>query len=335
MKPIVKVFFEPDLPSGWRWSSPWKIEKSNFVDNDGWAYSASFQNLNWPSSSWRSSKSPHDFVRRRRWVRSRQKLQEQGELPRKILATVSPHSSTALPWTAMIRDMDLCLQVRPYCEKSDESYSWSQICSLGSESIPKQQQQSSLSRPSTLKQSTVPSRNSFLKLSELEKKDVLSYCHPPVGSERYFWFSVGIDASVVHTDLNVPVYDWRISFNSILRLENKLPYEAEFAIWEVSTKGNMVERQHGMAPSGGSVFIYSADIRKPIYLTLFLQNGWILEKVLYLFLRNSLCQSIGSWHYPLPRHLRIYRISDAPILHIGSKGPAVPKCLTPLTGHDV
>lgn len=335
MKLIVKVFFEPNLPSGWRWSSPWKIEKSNFVDNDGWAYSASFQNLNWPSSSWRSSKSPHDFVRRRRWVRSRQKLQEQGELPRKILATVSPHSSTALPWTAMIRDMDLCLQVRPYCEKSDESYSWSQICSLGSESIPKQQQQSSLSRPSTLKQSTVPSRNSFLKLSELEKKDVLSYCHPPVGNERYFWFSVGIDASVVHTDLNVPVYDWRISFNSILRLENKLPYEAEFAIWEVSTKGNMVERQHGMVPSGGSVFIYSADIQKPIYLTLFLQNGWILEKVLYLFLRNSLCQSIGSWHYPLPRHLRIYRISDAPILHMGSKGPAVSKCWTPLTGHDV
>jgi len=118
---------------------------------------------------------------------------------------------------------------------------------------------------------------------------VLSYCHPPVGNERNFWFSVGIDASVIHTDLNVPVFDWRISFNSILRLENKLPYEAEYAIWEVSTKGNMVERKHGMVQSGGSVFIYSADIRKPIYLTLFLQNGWILEKVLYLFsLRNML-----------------------------------------------
>jgi hypothetical protein len=128
----------------------------------------------------------------------------------------------------------------------------------------------------------VSSRNSVLKLAELEKKDVLSYCHPPVSTERYFWFSVGIDASVVHTDLNVPVYDWRISFNSILRLENKLPYEAEYAIWEISTKSNMVEKQHGIVPSGGSVFIYSADIRKPIYLTLFLQNGWILEKVLCL-----------------------------------------------------
>ncbi|CAL5058295.1 unnamed protein product [Urochloa decumbens] len=321
-----KVFFEPDLPSGWRWTSPWKIEKSNFVDNDGWAYSADFQNLNWPSSSWRSSKSPHDFVRRRRWVRSRQKLQEQGaEIPRKILAIVSPHSSTALPWTAMIRDMDLCLQVRPYYEKLEESYSWSQVCSLGSESIPKhQQQQSSLSRSSTLKQSTVTSRDSFLKLAELEKKDVLSYCHPPVGNERYFWFSVGIDASVVHTDLNVPVYDWRISFNSILRLENKLPYEAEYAIWEVSTKGNMVERQHGMVTSGGSVFIYSADIRKPIYLTLFLQNGWILEKDAVLIMDLLSLEHVSSFWMVQKQSQRRLRVS---VEHDLGASDAAPKTL--------
>ena len=157
-------------------------------------------------SSWRSSKSPHDFVRRRRWVRSRQLLQEQsGEIPRKIIAIVEPHSSTALPWTAMIKDMDLGLQVRPFSAKSDESYSWSQVLSLGYDNQPKQQQQSSLSRQSTLKQSSVPSRNSVLRLAELEKKDVLSCCSPPVGIKQYFWLSVGVDASVVHTDLNMPV----------------------------------------------------------------------------------------------------------------------------------
>ena len=280
----MKAFFEPRLPPDWKWTSPWKIEKSNFMDSDGWAYAADIQNLNWPSS-WRSSKSPHDFVRRRRWVRSRQLLQEQSVgTPRKIIAIVEPHSSTALPWTAMIKDMDLCLQVRPFSEKSDESYSWSQVLSLGYESLPKQQQQqqqqqSSLSRQSTLKQSSVPSRNSVLRLAELEKKDVLSYCYPPAGIKQYFWLSVGVDASVVHTDLNMPVYDWKFSFNSILRLESKLPYEAEYSIWEKSAEGNMVERQHGCISSGGSAFIYSADIRKSIYLTLFVQNGWILEKV--------------------------------------------------------
>jgi vacuolar protein sorting-associated protein 13A/C len=287
MQHVVKAFFEPSLPSGWRWTSPWKIEKSNFVDNDGWAYAVDFQNFNWPSPSWKSSKSPHDFMRRRRWVRSRQQMQEQSaEIPRKILATVNPHSSTSLPWTVMIRDMDLCLQVRPYSEKSEESYSWSHVISLGSDSIPKQQQQSSLSRQSTLKQSTLLSRNSVLRLADLEKKDVLSYCRPLVGTESYFWLTAGIDASVLHTDLNVPVYDWRISFNSILRLENKLPYEAEYAVWELSPEINMVERQHGIVSSGGSVFVYSADIRKPVYLTLFLQNGWILEKVMYLYFCN-------------------------------------------------
>ncbi|AQK59115.1 calcium-dependent lipid-binding family protein [Zea mays] len=319
-----KAFFEPGLPSGWRWTSPWKIERLNFVDNDGWAYAADFQNLNWPSSSWRSSKSPHDFVRRRRWVRSRQQSQEQSaEIPRKVLATVSPHSSTALPWTSMIRDMDLCLQVRPYSEKSEESYSWSQICSLGSESIPKQQH-SSLSRQSTVKQSVVSSRNSVLKLAELEKKDVLSYCHPPVSTERYFWFSVGIDASVVHTDLNVPVYDWRISFNSILRLENKLPYEAEYAIWEISTKSNMVEKQHGIVPSGGSVFIYSADIRKPIYLTLFLQNGWILEKDAVLIMDLLSLEHVSSFWMVQKQSQRRLRVS---VEHDLGASDAAPKTL--------
>ncbi|KAL6841988.1 hypothetical protein ACP4OV_028188 [Aristida adscensionis] len=320
-----KAFFEPSLPSCWRWTSPWKIEKSNFVDNDGWAYSSDFQNLNWPSSSWKSSKSPHDFVRRRRWVRSRQQLQEQSAgIPRKILATVNPHSYISLPWTSMISDMDLCLQVRPYSEKSEESYSWSQFYSLGSESIPKQLQQSSLSRQSTLKQPSLPSRNSLLRLAELEKKDMLSYCHPPVSFERHFWLSVGIDASVIHTDLNVPVSDWRISLNSILRLENKLPCEAEYAIWEISTAGNMVERQHGTVSSGGSGFIYSADIRKPVYLTLYLENGWILEKEFVLIMDLLSLEHVSSFWMVQRQSNRRLRVS---VEHDLGASDAAPKTL--------
>uniref|UniRef100_A0ACD5YZI2 Uncharacterized protein n=1 Tax=Avena sativa TaxID=4498 RepID=A0ACD5YZI2_AVESA len=306
-----KAFFEPRLPPDWKWTSPWKIEKSNFVDGDGWAYAADIQTLNWPSS-WRSSKSPHDFVRRRRWVRSRQLLQEQsGEISRKIIAIVEPNSSTALPWTAMIKDMDLCLQVRPFSTKSDESYSWSQILSLGNDSLPKQQQQqqSSLSRQSTLKQSSVPSRNSVLRLAELEKKDVLSCCSPPVGIKQYFWLTVGVDASVVHTDLNMPVYDWKFSFNSILRLENKLPYEAEYSIWEKSAEGNMVERQHGSVSSGGSVFVYAADIRKSIYLTLFVQNGWILEKDAVLIMDLLSLEHVSSFWMVQKQSQRRLRVS--------------------------
>ena len=96
----------------------------------------------------------------------------------------------------------------------------------------------------------------------------------------------------------MPVYDWKFSFNSILRLENKLPYEAEYSIWEKSDEGNMVERHHGIVSSGGSAFIYSADIRKSIYLTLFVQNDWILEKVMHLCLcRTFPNQTSGSWFF--------------------------------------
>uniref|UniRef100_A0A0D9VFX1 C2 domain-containing protein n=1 Tax=Leersia perrieri TaxID=77586 RepID=A0A0D9VFX1_9ORYZ len=323
-----KAFFEPRLPPGWKWTSPWKIEKSSSVDSDGWAYAANFENLDWPSS-WKSSKSPHDFVRRRRWVRSRQPVQEQSaEIPRKIIAVMEPHSSTALPWTTMIKDMDLCLQLRPFPEKSQESYSWSQVLSLGSESLPKQQQ-SSLSRQNTLKQSSVPSKNSVLRLAELEKKDMLSYCYPPVGIKQYFWLSVGIDASIVHTDLNMPVYDWKICFNSIFRLENKLPYEAEYAIWEKSKEGSMVERQHGIVSSGGSAFIYSADIRKPIYLTMFVQNGWILEKDTVLILDLLSLEHVTSFWMVQKRNQRRLRVSVEHDLGASDAAPKTVRLFVP------
>ncbi|KAI8002909.1 putative vacuolar protein sorting-associated protein 13D [Camellia lanceoleosa] len=83
---------------------------------------------------------------------------------------------------------------------------------------------------------------------------------------------------VLQTKLNALVYDWKISINSPLKLENRLPCPAEFTVWEKLKEGNSVERQYGIIPSRGSVHIYSADVRKPIYLSLFVQGGWVLEK---------------------------------------------------------
>nr|CAD1836498.1 unnamed protein product [Ananas comosus var. bracteatus] len=274
-----KDFFEPSLPAGWRWTSPWKIEKSQYTDGDGWAYGTDFQSLKWPPTfSKSSSKSPLDFVRRRRWVRTRQQLPEKAtDIMRNIIAVINPHSSTVLPWTSTIRDMDLCLQVRPYSENSQDDYTWGQIFTFGS-SNQSTNYQDTLSRQSTLKNPNIRLQNSILRLTQLEKKDMILYCNPTVGIKKNFWLSIGTDASVLHTELNSPVYDWKISVNSILRLENKLPCEAEYAIWERSVEGNMVERQHGIVSSAGSAFVYSVDVRRPIYLTLFAQGSWALEK---------------------------------------------------------
>lgn len=108
---------------------------------------------------------------------------------------------------------------------------------------------------------------------------MLFYSSGDFGARQTFWLSAGVDASALQTELNEPVPDWKISVNSVFRLENKLPYEAEYAIWEKAGDGNLVERQHSIVSSGGCAYIYSADMRKSIYLTMFVQGGWTLEKV--------------------------------------------------------
>ncbi|KAJ3675683.1 hypothetical protein LUZ60_004725 [Juncus effusus] len=272
-----KDFFEPPLPAGWKWASGWRIEKSQFVDSDGWAYAPDFPTLKWPPNSAKSSsKSPLDFSRRRRWIRTRQQISSKNtendgnSSMRRVIGVVNPQSSMVLPWTSMIKGLDLCLQIRPFIEKSEksqeQSYSWGQSLILGSSSGSSSSSQSS------------NNQSAALRLSQLKERDTLFYSTSTAGVKQIFWFSAGVDASALHTDLNEPVPDWNISVNSVFRLENKLPFEAEYAIWEKKNDGNLVERQHGIVGSGGCAYVYSADVRKNIYLTMFVQGGWSLEK---------------------------------------------------------
>ncbi|XP_020693465.1 uncharacterized protein LOC110107531 [Dendrobium catenatum] len=303
-----KEFFEPPLPSSWRWISAWRIDKSDLVDSDGWAYGTDFQNLKWPpSSSMSSSKSALHFVRRRRWIRNRQLIPDQNiNDHRNIITIIDPASSSFLPWTSMASDSDLFLQVRPYVENPQELYVWGQIVALGFSKDQSANQLASVTRQNMLSQLSM--LNSCLRLNNLEKNDILLCCNPCISGRQSTWFSVGTDASVLHTELNAPIYDWKISINSVLKLENKLPYEAEYAIWEKTIQGNMVERQHGIVSSNGSSFISSADIHRPIYLTLFVRGGWILEKeaVLIMNLLN-LDHDSSFWliHQQSKRRVRV------------------------------
>lgn len=291
----MKNFFEPPLPSGWTWASSWNIDKSQFVDLDGWAYGPDYLSLKWPPTSTRSStKSAVDAVRRRRWIRTRQQVIESANI-NNVVDALTPGSSAILPWRSMSKDSDNILQVRP-CG-GDPKYSWGHPVSLFGYSFGKDQpsiDQSSLSRQSTFKmgnkvpeegslsrQSTLKQGNkmpvSLFNLNQLEKNDTLLCC-PSTGS-RQCWLSISTDASVLHTELNAPVYDWNISVNSPLKLENRLPCPAEFKIWERTKDGNGIERESGIISSRGTMHVYSADIRNPLYLTLSVQGCWILEKV--------------------------------------------------------
>ncbi|KAG2726780.1 hypothetical protein I3760_01G128300 [Carya illinoinensis] len=302
-----KEFYEPPLPPGWQWTSTWNIDKCQFVDNDGWAYGTDFNSLKWPPTSSKScTKSAVDVVRRRRWIRSRKKSPEQDiNSMKNNFATISPGASTVLPWRSRSKDSDQCLQVRPSVDHPESPYSWGCAVAVGSgytygKELPfmdqgsiRQKQESKMS-------------NYTFKLNELEKKDIILHCSS-TGS-RQCWLSIGVDASVLHTELNAPVYDWRISVNSPLKLENRLPCPAEFTIWEKAKEGSCIERQHGIISTRKSVHIYSADIRKPIYLTLFVQGGWVLEKDPILVLDLYSFDHVSSFwmvHQQTKRRLRV------------------------------
>lgn len=197
-----------------------------------------------------------------------------------IISTIGPGSSAVLPWRSMFKDSDHCLQVRPSGDYPQSPYTWGNAVAVGS-SYGYGKDLTSLDQGFFARQNTSKQENKILassfKLNQLEKKDVLVCC--PSSKGMLFWLSISTDASVLQTELNAPVYDWKISMNSPLKLENRLPCAAEFTVWEKHKEGSSVERQHGIILSRGSVNLYSADVRKPIYLTLFVQGGWVLEKV--------------------------------------------------------
>ncbi|WVZ12338.1 hypothetical protein V8G54_016868 [Vigna mungo] len=299
-----KDFFEPPLPQGWKWSSGWSIDKSQYVDKEGWAYGPDIISLRWPpTSSLFSTKSASDVVRRRRWVRTRQSFSDQGtECLQSGASTVHPGASAVLSWRSTSKDSDHCLQVRPKFDNSQPSYSWGCAIAVGSSYI---YSKDNLLDPGSRLTAVTP--NASLKLNELEKKDILLCCNPNSGGKQ-LWFSVSTDATVLNTELNVPVYDWRISISSPLKLENRLPCPAEFSISEKIKEGNCIERHHGVVSSRQTVHIYSADIQKPLYITLRVEGGWVMEKDPILVLDPSFSNHVSSFwmiHQQSKRKLRV------------------------------
>nr|XP_043635621.1 uncharacterized protein LOC122606820 [Erigeron canadensis] len=273
-------FYEPPLPPGWTWTSAWMIDKTDPVDVDGWAYGRDYQTLKWPPTPQNSSKSSQDNMRRRRWIRTRQKISDQ-QMPNtdSDICILRPGCSFVLPWRSMSKDSDSCLQIRPSAQHQEGFYNWGSPVALVSTSVGAKDHSSNdqgqHSKDNSVKQGKNLLNSSF-RLNQIEKNDMLWCC--PANDTRQFWLSVGADASVLQTELNSPVYDWKISVNAPLKLENRLPCSAQFTIWEKLNTGTTSERQRGLLASRAVVPIYYADVRNPLYLSMTLEGGWILEK---------------------------------------------------------
>lgn len=309
-----KDFFEPPLPSDWVWTSDWFVDKSQFVDSEGWAYGSDFQSLKWPLSSTKSSRrSAFDFVRRRRWVRTRQQLSEgKARHTREVVAVLKPGCSTPLPWYCTASDSDFCVQVRPFPESAQMTYLWGRVISTrrSSSSVGNDQNNFERGQSSTrnsIRQTKRGKSISPFLLNQLEKTEELLICDLVSGSKQSVWLSVETDATI-YSQLPNPVYDWRISVNAPLKLDNKLPCKAEYIIWEKTNEGGKVKMEHGLVPSGSFAYIYSVDVCKPIYLTWLAQGGWKPEKEAVLLSdpsSDSLPSFFGMVHPQSGRKLRV------------------------------
>ncbi|KAI3512412.1 hypothetical protein L1887_19727 [Cichorium endivia] len=306
------TFYEPPLPPGWAWMSAWAIDKSDSVDVDGWAYGRDYQTLKWPPTPQNASRTNQDNVRRRRWIRTRQKDGgHQTSNSGSAIRVLQPNCSLVLPWKAMSKDSDSCLQIRPSADHVQGLYTWG--CPAGSVSSTSKEKEKekekdhsgSDSRESLLKQGK-KGQSASMKLNQLEKNDTLWCC--PTSEGKQFWLSVSADALVLQSDLNAPVYDWKITVSAPLKLENRLSCPAQFTIWEKLGSGNMAERQRGLLESRGVVPIYYADVRNPLFLTLSVQGGWTLEKdhvPLLDISTNTHASSFWMVHQNKKRRLRV------------------------------
>ncbi|CAN8243432.1 unnamed protein product, partial [Cochlearia groenlandica] len=224
------------------------------------------------------------------------------------IALVPSRSSYVLPWGCLLKDNEQFLYVRPKAENPDHSFAWGSCIAMSSGCGKDQPfvDQGLLTRQQTFKQSSTASAFA-LKLNQLEKKDML-FCCQPSSRSKPFWLSVGADASVLHTELNTPVYDWKISISSPLRLENRLPCPIKFTVLEKTKEGTYLERQHGVVSSRKSAQVYSADIQRPVYLTLAAHGGWTLEKDRIPVLDLSSSDIVSSFwfiHQQSKRRLRV------------------------------
>ncbi|KAE9346712.1 hypothetical protein PF008_g8153 [Phytophthora fragariae] len=68
---------EPQLPVNWEWTSDWVVDKTSCKsDADGWVYALDFTMINYliKKGEERSEPNATDYVRRRRWVRTRRRV---------------------------------------------------------------------------------------------------------------------------------------------------------------------------------------------------------------------------------------------------------------------
>ena len=87
---------------------------------------------------------------------------------------------------------------------------------------------------------------------------------------------MGIQATEIAKDIRSdPIQDWTLVVKSPLSITNFLLMTAEFSVFEMQASGHYIACSRGIFGPGKTVRVYDADIRNPLYFSLFPQRGWL------------------------------------------------------------
>ncbi|KAH9610754.1 hypothetical protein KSS87_017342 [Heliosperma pusillum] len=247
--------------STWEWVDEWHIDEAVLGDAGGWAYAPDQESLKWPESY--DPKNFVNYVRQRRWVRTRRHVSSYGEQIVSI-GLLKPGDCSPLPLSCLTRAGPFVLQLRPLDFGTQDEYAWSKVVDRFAESLGSEK----------------PQEDPDICVSNLEESEKILHCAQfsgtSSGGSHGVWFYLSIQASEIAKDIRAdPIQDWSIVVKSPLSITNYLPLRVEYSVLERQSSGHFLACSRGIFSSGKTVNVYSADVTKALYLSLLPQKGWL------------------------------------------------------------
>lgn len=263
---IIQAFSGVDLPSGWEWIDDWHLDTTSTNTADGWVYAPDVESLRLPQSF--EPKESVNSARQRRWLRSRKLIADDNRQEISV-GLLQPGETIPLPLSGLTQSGKYFLQLRPWNSVNPNEYSWSSVLDGST-------QPDDAGKPKQISKLCVSA------LSESEELLCCSEINGTSGGSHNLWFCVSIQATEIAKDIHSdPIQDWHLVVKSPLMISNFLPLAAEYSVLEMQSSGHFVACSRGVFLSGKTVQMYSADIRKPLFLSLLPQRGWLPIHVRY------------------------------------------------------
>lgn len=256
------------------------MEKSGYVDKDGWAYGFRFSEIHFSHLMPKNRRAQmRSLVRRRCWVRMKKYVPGyKPQVSRMFLGCLLPGEKISLPLSALSSEfVETHIQIRPCIatqnpsdlipglrtEKlepdGESSFEWSEP--LQKRSVGRFHEGLFFSKRMTQKEVVVKS------LSLKEDKNGEDFQCSAYFSLSSMGLPVGVNSEMQ------PVYDWTLFVKSPLKLVNHLPIPGKFKLLEKGLKKGRTVKISGIVEPNSTVNLTDANPSKEIFLSWKLQDS--------------------------------------------------------------